>query len=146
MDAEKLVDAINEMGDCTAEQILARAKARKSVESRLAAVIWSVAGSQLPVATAALEIIMDLTMPNWETDIGDPLATPVGKYIVNLARTPPNKRKELDETEHRTATRLLELAEDPAAITDDVTDQILRMSTGKDMSWWLNWIRRNRLY
>ena len=145
MNVDTFVEQLNEMGECTCDGLLVRARARQSVETRLAAVLMIVAGSDLEIAPIALEIIMDLTLPEWESDYEDPLLTPIGKGIADLTRNPEMRRMKIDQAGQLLATRLIKLAANPAAVTDSSTDTMLRIATNKDMAWWLDWIRQNRV-
>ena len=143
MSEEKLAAALNQMSEFTLDRLEAIAKARNApIERRVAAILTVVAFSGLPIATATTEMICSLNDPEWE-HVGEknPTDTHVGRLIVSMVHSHPQETRTVAE---KLAAKLIRLADDSSAISDEAMDFILRCLTGQDGGWWIDWIREHR--
>ncbi len=146
MDTDKFIAAVNRFGGASAREAETIASAANAeLETRIAALLWCVAASTLPVSTAACEVIFGLTFPEAQGDITDPLATSLGAMIAEAARNPDAQPPRRSATGRETvAAHLIQVADDPAGIPDESISFGLKMATGKDVWWWTDWIRAER--
>jgi hypothetical protein len=143
MDKDKLIAALNDMGGRKVSEVEAIVKGRNAaLESRIAAIMLTVAGSDLSVADATMELIFSLTYPNWESRIDDPFTATFGRDIVRATRDSSAQRPDASAAiKDVFAWNFVQQAKDPAAVPSEAADFFLRAHTGKAATWWIEWIR-----
>ena len=150
LDGKRFIDELNAHGEwpqAIGDAILRERTA--SVECRLAALLWHAASSKDDLlANAAFELIIELTFHNGEP-IADPLETNKGRKIRELVHASPDELRAIscDESARvfrRGAAVLILEADSDECSFNPYKDRLLRMLTGHDMKWWIDWIRQQR--
>lgn len=144
MTKDDLIASLNRLGGLTESQIAAVARSRNaSLDARLAAILLLVGMSPLDISATVVELVCDLTDPEWRQDAGSPIDTDLGRVVTRILQTKPLEPEDRDQLPsiEAIAWRLMRLAKLSATVNDDSLDLGLRMLSGKDSTWWLEWIR-----
>ena len=115
------------------------------VERRLAALLWHTSFSADDLlANAAFELIVELSPPE---PIADPFETDRGRDIRGLLHASPEELRVISRDGSAPifrgmAAELILQADSGEWSFNPYKDRILRVLTGRDLNWWVDWIRQ----
>jgi hypothetical protein len=140
MDTESLAQALNDLQDFSEDSLELLATSKNApMERRIGSILLIVGVSGLSISSATIDLICQITDPDWDEFPEDPRDTPLGKTFRRLLDDPPDTRaKTMGEI---VFFKLVKLAEQSAPIPPPKMDGVLLKLTGKPALWWIDWIR-----
>ena len=149
MDALRFIEELNVLAETPPPAIWGAILRERTapVERRLAALLWHTSFSADDLlANAAFELIIELSPPE---PIADPFETDRGRDIRGLVHANPEELRVISRDESAPifrgmAAELILQADSGEWSFNPYKDRILRVLTGRDLNWWIDWIRQQR--
>lgn len=129
--------------------LLLIAGARNAVPARrIASLLLLLMASDSPLCEPASELVYSLTAPGWDRADIEPVETPLGREMLARVNDPSSALTGLAWSNvgplHRMAATLILRAVGGECPTDDAGDLSLKILSGHDTLWWMEWVREHR--